>query len=243
MIKRTIKLAEISVVKRPLPTAETPLIPAYLQQTYWWAYLHPRAVHFFERSWLINLILLGNYRRLSGIALDALGDALDGATLQVACVYGDFTEQLRRRLSACGRLEVVDVLPIQLVNLARKLPSDPRVQLTCANAENIGGEAARYERAVLFFLLHEQPEAVRRATLAEVWRLVKPGGSIVIIDYHCPDWWQPLRWPLAAVLQTLEPYALDLWRHELCLFLPAPAHILRQQTYYGGIYQLLELRR
>ena len=32
-----------------------PPIPDYLSETYWWAYLHPRAVRVFEREWLVNL--------------------------------------------------------------------------------------------------------------------------------------------------------------------------------------------
>ena len=32
-------------------------IPAYLQQVYWWAYVHPNAVKMFERQWLVNAIL------------------------------------------------------------------------------------------------------------------------------------------------------------------------------------------
>jgi hypothetical protein len=38
-------------------------VPQYLQAHYWWAYVHPRAVHVFERQWLVNLILWGNYKR------------------------------------------------------------------------------------------------------------------------------------------------------------------------------------
>ena len=40
------------------------VIPEYLHNTYWWAYLHPRAVYIFERQWLVNLILWGNFARL-----------------------------------------------------------------------------------------------------------------------------------------------------------------------------------
>src|SRR4051812_39825350 len=36
-------------------------VPAYLQETYWWAYVHPNAVRLFERQWLVNLILWGNF--------------------------------------------------------------------------------------------------------------------------------------------------------------------------------------
>src|SRR3954465_6829547 len=97
-------------------------IPAYLQDTYWWAYVHPNAVKLFERQWLVNLILWGNFARLRDAALASLGDKPEGRTLQVACVYGNFTAKLSGRVAgAQGTLDVVDVLPIQLANLRRKL--------------------------------------------------------------------------------------------------------------------------
>src|SRR6185369_1576556 len=34
-------------------------VPKYLDQTYWWAYVHPKAVQVFERDWLVNTILFG----------------------------------------------------------------------------------------------------------------------------------------------------------------------------------------
>ena len=89
-------------------------VPGYLADTYWWAYVHPGAVRVFERQWLVNLILWGNFARLRDSALDALGEALDGKTLQVACVYGDLTQRLAERIAPGGALDVVDVLPVQL---------------------------------------------------------------------------------------------------------------------------------
>ena len=69
------------------PTGEyAALIPAYLERTYWWAYVHPRAIRLFERQWLVDLILWGNYSRLRDQALQALGAPLGGRTLQIACV-------------------------------------------------------------------------------------------------------------------------------------------------------------
>jgi len=50
-------------------------IPDYLRETYWWAYVHPVTVQLFERQWLVNLILWGNFARLRDAALEALGAA------------------------------------------------------------------------------------------------------------------------------------------------------------------------
>ena len=91
-------------------------VPNYLLRTYWWAYVHPRAIRLFERQWLVNLILWGNFARLRDRALDALGGRLDGRTLQIACVYGDLTARLAGRIPVGAGLDVVDVLPMQLKN-------------------------------------------------------------------------------------------------------------------------------
>ena len=74
-------------------------VPQYLAETYWWAYVHPRAVYLFERQWLVNLILWGNFNRLRDAAIGALGAKLGGRTLQVACVYGDLTRRIAARLT------------------------------------------------------------------------------------------------------------------------------------------------
>lgn len=225
--------------------ARTLPIPKYLEQVYWWAYVHPNAVHVFEREWLVNLILFGNYGRLRDAALDELGETVTGQTLQLACVYGNLTPRLARRLAPGASLDVVDILPVQLKNLAAKLPADDRIVLLQGDSSSLACPDASYDQVLLFFLLHEQPEAVRRATLAEAMRVVRPGGRIVIVDYHLPVRWHPLRLLMTGVFRKLEPYAMDLWENEVQAFLPAhaqPASITKQ-TYYGGLYQKLVLVR
>lgn len=218
-------------------------IPQYLHDTYWWAYVHPRAVKLFERQWLVNLILWGNFAKLRDAALDALGKALPGRTLQVACVYGDFTPRAAERVPADGSLDVVDVLPIQLANLRRKLPAGARVRLLHRDASRLGFASGAYDRAVLFFLLHEMPLEVRRRTLAEAMRVVKPGGEVVIVDYHRPARWHPFRPIMEFILRRFEPFAMDLWAHEVSEWLPGlrPGQ-LRKDTFWGGLYQRLVIR-
>lgn len=220
---------------------KTLAVPSYLESVYWWAYVHPRAVRLFDREWLVNAILFGNYPRLRDAALDELGAAIRGRTLQVACVYSDFTPHLLRRLAPDAHLEVVDILPVQLKNLRAKLPADNRVTLTQADSSVLPLPDASVDQALLFFLLHEQPDAVRRATLAEAMRVVRPGGKIVIVDYHRPKAWHPVRPLMRLVFRQLEPYAIDLWQREIESYLPAglrPA-AARQRTWFGGLYQQL----
>ena len=216
-------------------------IPQYLTETYWWAYIHPRAVRIFDRVVAVNFILFGNYRRLRDAVMGALPSQLTGKTLQVACVYGDFTPELISRLAPGASLDVVDVVPIQLENLRRKVPEEAPVELHLRDSTALEFETAAYDQAVVFFLLHEQPEDVRRQTLAEVARVVKPGGRVVVVDYHRPHGLNPLRLLMKPVLSWLEPFALDLWRCEVSSWLPEELAEPRVQktTYFGGLYQRL----
>jgi ubiquinone/menaquinone biosynthesis C-methylase UbiE len=227
------------------PTAHAAPVPQYLHQVYWWAYVHPKAVQVFERDWLVNTILFGNYARLRDAALEELGETVHGRTLQVACVYGNLTPKLHSRLAPDARLDVVDVLPVQLNNLSKKLPADERVRLVQGDSSSLAMADGTYDQVLLFFLLHEQPESVRRATLAEALRVLKPGGKLVIVEYHRPVGWHPLRPLMRAVFKHLEPYAIDLWKRPVESFLPAgvPVETASSRTWFGGLYEKLVLVR
>lgn len=214
-------------------------IPLYLSDTYWWAYIHPQAVNVFERQWLVNLILWGNFARLRDAALSELGGSISGRTLQVACVYGDFSAHLANRIAAGGTLDIVDVLPIQLTNLRRKLPTGVPVTTYQRDSTALGFADGSYDQVIVFFLLHEQPAEARRETLREAIRVTRPGGRVVIVDYHGPHLLHRLRYVFQPVLRILEPFAIDLWRHHIREWLPAailPAQ-LRKETFFGGLYQ------
>ncbi|MFP4004577.1 MAG: rhodoquinone biosynthesis methyltransferase RquA [Alphaproteobacteria bacterium] len=224
----------------PVPAeACTPVSePDYLRRVYWWAYLHPRAIRVFERQWLVNLILWGNYKALRDAALAELAGAREGRVLQLACVYGDFSRKLAACLAGDGSLSVVDVAQIQLDNLHRKLGAAESVTLHRQNSAALTFGDGSFDTAVAFFLLHEQPEDVRIRTLREAIRVVRPGGKLVIVDYHRPNTRHPLRPVMPLIFRTLEPFAMDLWRTDVRTWLPSDRRCdIAKETFFGGLYQ------
>jgi ubiquinone/menaquinone biosynthesis C-methylase UbiE len=220
-------------------------VPDYLEKTYWWAYTHPNAVRVFERQWLVNLILWGNFAHLRDLALDELGQTIRGRTLQVACVYGNFTEKIVQRLAPDAHLDVVDVAPVQIQNMHAKLQNKQQVSIQQQNAAHLQFESASHDQVVVFFLLHEMPLDVRLKTVAEAWRVTKPGGKMVFVDYHQPDAINPFRYIMMPILGLLEPFAMDLWHTDIQQWLPAgtkPSQI-DKQTYFGGLYQKVVITR
>ena len=220
-------------------------VPDYLSRHYWWAYIHPWAVAFFDHLWIVNLILLGNYKRLRDAALAEFSPAISALVLQLACVYGDVTPKLAACVRAGdGRLDVVDVLPIQLGNLKRKLSAGSSIRLLNMDSSKLDLPAGHYDWVMLFFLLHEQPAAVRARTLREAFRVVKPGGKVLIVDFSKPRWWNPFRYLWCVFLAIFEPFALDLWWSDIADLLPSEWKdvTLERASFFGGLFQKVVVR-
>lgn len=217
-------------------------IPEYLTKQYWWAYVHPRALRFWDRPWLINLILCGYYRHLSDEGLKEFAGDMSGRTLQISVPYGMFTPRLATRVARSGGiLDLIDVVPAQLENVSRKIAAKDAsaVHLMQMNAVSLAFAPETYDRTVLYFLLHEEPQDVRERTVSEAMRVLKPGGTLVILDYGKPSAWHPLRYLLLPLLGYLEPFAIALWNNELWDLLPKQlsAGQCKKTSYFGGLYQ------
>lgn len=218
-------------------------IPAYLEDIYWWTYTRPYAIAFWDREWLVNLILFGNFVRLRDSAMNELETGIC-STLQISCVYGDFSSKLAQRVAKNGSLDIVDVVPIQLDNVRRKLPIGDRVHTVQCDATNLKFSDASYDQVVIFFLLHEVPASVKEKTLSEALRVLKPGGKLVIVDYHQPSIFNPLRYLLHPLLKLLEPFSLDMWKQSIESWLPkgfVPVEYTKI-TFFGGLYQKVVIR-
>jgi len=217
-----------------------PEIPDYLQDTYWWAYLHPKSFYFFERKWVVNLILWGNMKRLTEMVLEELPAEPQSRILQIACVYGEFSSKVAEHLGRTdSQLDIVDVAPIQLENVEKKLTGKQNIGLHHLDSTSMTFPDASFDQTVVFFLLHEQPEYARRETVEEAIRVTRPGGKVIFVDYHGPKRGNPMRYVMKPILSWLEPYAMDLWREELPAFFPESVkpEQIESEFYFGDLYQ------
>ncbi len=85
------------------------------------------------------------------------------------------------------------------------------------HAECLGYRANVFNHVILFFLLHEMPPEARQRTLAEMLRVILPGGRILITEYgplpakHWLYRLAPFRWLTA----WLEPFLPGFWHEDL----------------------------
>lgn len=216
-------------------------VPDYLRRVYWWAYLNRFALWLFDQPPVVNGILWGNYRRL---IRDAVAEMpVGGHVLQPACVYGEFSQTLAARLGSGGRLDVIDVAPIQVELGRRKLAGFQNAQVTlCDAAVPPDGP---FDAICCFFLLHEVPEDYKRRIVNALLRRVRRGGKVVFVDYHKPHRSHLLRPVMWTVFRLLEPFAPALWRRPIAAYADATDGFDWTTTlYFGGLYQkTVALRR
>ena len=80
------------------------------------------------------------------------------------------------------RLSGLDLSPPYLTEARRLIGRTARVKLIEGAAEKLPFEAASLDFVVSSFLIHELPAAIRAQALAEMARVVKPDGLVVIVE-------------------------------------------------------------
>lgn len=213
-------------------------VPLYLRRTYSWAYLDHRTLGWLDRPLVVSAILWGNARRLMRAAVAEFRPG--SRVLQAACVYGDFSALLAARVGAEGRLEVVDVAPLQVANARRKLAHLAQATVRRGDLAAACPDAAAYDGVCCFFLLHEVPPSTRARIVDHLLEAVAPGGKVVFVDYHRPQPRHPLRWVMSLVFRWLEPYADSLLDADIpALSARAGEFSWRKRTLFGGLYQIV----
>lgn len=198
--------------------------PEYLARYYWWAYLWPRSVWFFDHQPIINAILFGQYNRLLQQTLAELATTDHHRVLQLTCVYGKLTPNLIKAVHPAP-LHITDVACVQLALAKSKATENRDLLSTRMNAEYLGYQSNVFSTVVLFFLLHEMPPEARAHTLSEAIRVLAPGGSLLITEYaelprrHLLYRFFPTRW----LTTKLEPFLNGFWHENM-------ADVLQQQA-------------
>jgi len=211
-----------------------PVIPDYLYQTYYWAYLNPRNVKLLDREWVVRTILWQQHRRLTRAATDEIVPGQK--VMQTACVYGDFSRVLADHVGSSGMLEIFDVAEVQVQHCRGKLADYKNAVVRHQDILHVRNES--YDVVCCYFLMHEMPDEYRRGVARTLLESVRSGGKLVFVDYHKPHWAHPLKLITSIVFDTLEPFAKGLWREELASYAGNDARFeWRKETYFGGLFQ------
>ncbi len=219
---------------QPLGGDAAELIPHYIRACYGWAYVNRGNASLLDREPIVAAILFGNNRRLRQALLSEI--APGQSVLQAAHVYGRLIPDIARWIGQQGRLDVIDIVPLQAALCRRKLQGLPQARVRIADAANPG--KGTYDVVSCYFLLHEVPDEKKSAIVTSLLNRVAAGGRAVFIDYHRPLRFHPLRGFYRRLFDRLEPYAPSMWDREISDHAGnADQFRWEKQTLFGGVFQ------
>ncbi len=167
-------------------TTEPGRYPRYYLQNFHYqtdGYLSAKSAALYDHQ--VEVLFNGTASAMRRQALIPLSEALagkkDAHLLDLGCGTGRF---LREAKANHPRLRVtgVDLSPFYLEAAQKALSPWRGARLLEAPAEATGEPAESADAVTTIFLLHELPPRTRRAVVAEMARLLKPGGTAILLD-------------------------------------------------------------
>jgi ubiquinone/menaquinone biosynthesis C-methylase UbiE len=135
---------------------------------------------------LMTFGLERGYRRLAIQLLDLQGHE---RVLDVGCGTGTLSREIARALDNEKDSQVVGVdAAVAMIAVARrKGGAIPNLSFDAALAEKLPYPDDSFDCAVSTFFFHHVEFALKQKALAEMHRVLKPGGRAVIVDVDVPD--------------------------------------------------------
>ena len=225
------------VVEEDIDSAEKPL-PAYLESVYRRRYFSPRIIRFFSNGFMSAVSNCFMQRRLIRYVTDELHAGLN--VLQFGIADGNLQHAIAEKMNGQGVYHIEDVSKPQINALLPSVSPWLNVRLNVRDFSIPTDK--KYDVAVLFFTLHELPDAHKEVVLKRAFDVLAPHGKIVVVDYAMPCAYHPLKHPVRLFNRLFEPFAESLWYKDIQSFAPANLReskgiIWAKSTTFGGLYQ------
>ncbi len=166
--------------------------------------------------------------------VDKLNIKSNSKVLEIACATGRDSEQIIKRLGKDGQLVMVDISPNMLTKCREKLAGVDVDKAFCiANASYLPFPDQYFDAVYSFAALGYFPDIKR--SLAEMVRVTKPGGKIVVGDESMPLWLRDTYF--SKVLANTNPRVLsDVPLKDI----PVEARNVTVQWVVGGVFYLID---
>lgn len=207
-------------------------------------YSNMRLIRLVDFQPMIAAILLFQYDRLVSTITRRLRrmNLIDKDVLITSCAFGNVMPRVARASVVAGarQVRVVDIIENELLHAQRKMPEfDGYMTFKKDDAAALSLPDASVEANVVFFLLHELPHALKGQVLKEACRVLTPGGTLFLAEFHRPHSivLRALSW---AYFKVFEPLGLALWStHDPLAQLEAMGMRCERRAVFFGNFQVI----
>jgi ubiquinone/menaquinone biosynthesis C-methylase UbiE len=112
--------------------------------------------------------------------------------LEVGCGTGTLTLATKRQTGPSGKVFGIDVIP-GMIELSQHKASLANADITfqLGSIDNIPFPATQFDVVMCSFMIFHMSEATRQKGIAEIYRVLKPQGRLLVLDFSLPT--QPLQ--------------------------------------------------
>jgi ubiquinone/menaquinone biosynthesis C-methylase UbiE len=141
----------------------------------WWARFYDAA------SWLMSL---GRAPAIKRMTLEMAAVRSGESVLDVGCGTGSLALAAKEAAGPEGSVRGIDASPEMIKQARRKAAKQgAEVDFRVAPIEELPFAEGEFDCVLSSFMLHHLPEDVKRKGLAEVRRVLKPGGRFLAVDF------------------------------------------------------------
>lgn len=136
------------------------------------------------------ILLLGKQAEYDRHLLSLLNVVASDRVLDLGCGTGVLTHMIADRMEAAAGGESVGIdAAAQMITVARKKRASATCRFEVMAAENLGFGDTSFDAVVSSLFFHHVPLDLKTQALAEAFRVLRPGGRLVIADMHVPTTW------------------------------------------------------
>ena len=137
--------------------------------------------------WGLDLLLGGKLTRARSQALDLARLQPGDRVLDVGCGTGALAMEAARRVGPSGEVVGIDPAPRQIARArAQAARRNVAVDFRPGVIERLEFGDASFDAALSMWMLHHLPDDLKTLGLAEIARVLKPDGRLVIVDGEHP---------------------------------------------------------